>query len=644
MMFVIYTQGGSPVTDFNAQIEALTNIRESIEPPARVREEAFIKDYESVYAYSIRDPEGFWGQIASELEWIAPWTKVREINLPDHKWFVGGKTNITINALDRHADSWRRNKVAMIWLSEEGEEQVATYGQLRDRVNQFANALKSKGVSKGDRVVIYMPLTLEGCIAMLACARIGAIHSVVYAGMGAGALRTRIEDSRARAVICADVGYRRGKVVRLKATVDEALKDLDYVDSVIVFRRQKPEIELNEWEDDFWELLKQQSHRCEAEVMDSEDPLFILYTSGTTGKPKGVVHVHGGYMVGTYYLTRAFFDVRDRDVYWSTSDIGWIVGHSYIVYGPLVSGATVLIREGAPDYPHQGIVWEIVQKYGVSNMFTAPTALRMFMRFGREHIEKYDRSTLRVLACAGEPLNPEAWNFAQDVILENNGHCVDNFWQTEVASPILGTMPVMANKPGRCGKPMPGVVADVVDSQGKPVEAGKGGNLVLRQPLPYMMRTIYNDRQRYEEIWNVIKDCYFTGDIAVCDEDGYFSVLGRSDDVLNVAGHRIGTADVENALVSHPAVAEAAAIGLPDDVKGEVIKVYVVLRAGKEPSENLRKTIVQHVRHELGPIATPSAVEFSNKLPKTRSGKIMRRLLKAEELGLEVGDTSTLED
>ena len=632
------------MSGFEEQIQALTKISDKHEPPERVKQEAFIKDYDSVYAYSIRDPEGFWGQIAQELEWIEPWTRVREINLPEHRWFINGKTNITINALDRHADSWRRNKVAMIWLSEEGEEQVATYGQLRDRVNQFANALKAKGVKKGDRVVIYMPLTIEGAIAMLACARVGAVHSVVYAGMGAGALKTRIEDSQATTVICADVGYRRGKVVRLKATVDDALKDIDFVDNVIVLRRQDPAIELNDGEEDFWELLNAQSNRCEPEVMDSEDPLFILYTSGTTGKPKGVLHVHGGYMVGTYYLTRAFFDVKDRDVYWSTSDIGWIVGHSYIVYGPLCAGATVLIREGAPDYPHKGIIWEKVQKYGVSVMFTAPTALRMFMRFGKEHIEKYDRSTLRVLACAGEPLNPEAWNFAQDVILENNGHCIDNFWQTEVASPMLGTMPSMPTKPGRCGKPMPGVVADVVDSSGKPVEAGKGGNLVIRQPLPYMMRTIYGNREKYEEVWNIIPGCYFTGDVAVCDEDGYFSVLGRSDDVLNVAGHRIGTADVENALVSHSSVAEAAAIGLPDEIKGETIKVYVVLISGKDPSDSLRKSIVRHVRHELGPIATPGEVEFVDKLPKTRSGKIMRRLLKAQELGMELGDTSTLED
>ncbi len=631
-------------TGYDSQIQALTKISQKIEPPQRVKDEAFIKDYDSVYAYSIRDPEGFWGQIASELQWFEPWTKVREIDIPNHKWFIDGKTNITLNALDRHADSWRRNKVAFIWLSEEGEELTATYGQLRDRVNQFANALKSKGVKKGDRVIIYMPLTIEGAIAMLACARIGAIHSVVYAGMGAGALRSRIEDCKAKAVVCADVGYRRGKVVRLKAVVDDALQGLEYVESVIVLRRQEPKIELSEWEDDFWELLNSQSHRCAPEIMDSEDPLFILYTSGTTGKPKGVVHVHGGFMVGTYYLTRAFFDVKDKDVYWSTSDIGWIVGHSYIVYGPLVAGATVLIREGAPDYPHPGVIWEKVQKYGVSVMFTAPTALRMFMRFGKEHIEKYDRSTLRIIACAGEPLNPEAWSFAQEVILSNNGHCIDNFWQTEVASPILGTMPSMPNKPGRCGKPMPGVVADVVDEKGNPVPAGKGGNLILRQPLPYMMRTIYGDPKRYEEIWNIIPGTYFTGDVAVCDEEGYFSVLGRSDDVLNVAGHRIGTADVENALVSHPAVAEAAAIGLPDPIKGENIKVFVVLRAGKEPSEGLKKTIIQHVRHELGPIATPKEVEFTDKLPKTRSGKIMRRLLKAKELGLELGDTSTLED
>ncbi len=629
---------------YETQIEHLLKAEGKYPPPRRVMEEAYLKDYESVYAYSIRDPEGFWGQIANELVWVEPWQKVREIDLPYHRWFIGGKTNITLNALDRHADSWRRNKVAVIWLSEEGEEQVGTYGQLRDRVNQFANGLKSLGVRRGDRVVIYMPLTIEGMIAMLACARIGAIHSVVYAGMGAGALRSRVEDCQAKVVICSDVTYRRGKVVRLKAVVDEALDGLDFVERVVVHRRTQPPIELEEWEVDFWELLRAHSHRCPPEIMDAEDPLFILYTSGTTGKPKGVVHVHGGYMVGTYYLTKAFYDIKDQDVYWSTSDIGWIVGHSFIVYGPLCAGATVLIREGAPDYPHPGVVWEMVQKYGVSVMFTAPTALRMFMRFGEEHIRKYDRSTLRILACAGEPLNPEAWNFAQEVILEDQGYCMDNFWQTEVAGPVLGTLPTVPYKPGFAGKPLPGVVADVVDENGRPLPAGQGGYLVLRQPLPYMMRTVYGDPKRYEQYWNEIPGCYKTGDIAVCDEEGYFAVLGRADDVLNVAGHRIGTADLESALVSHPAVAEAAAIGLPDEIKGERIKVFVVLRAGKEPTEGLRKSIIQHVRKELGPIATPSEVAFVDKLPKTRSGKIMRRLLRARELGLPEGDTSTLED
>jgi len=630
-------------------IDALTAQKEVvIEPPEFLRQNAMIQDYDSVYLYSITQPEKFWGSIANELVWFKKWDKVLEFNMPYHKWFINGKTNITVNALDRHVtgnNRTNRNRVALIWMSETGEEVLVTYDRLLRRVNQVANGLKSLGVKKGDRVIIYMPLTLQGIYTMLACARIGAIHSVVYAGMGVQALRSRIEDSRAKIVVCSDVTYRAGKVVPLKGIVDQAVEDLDYVEKIIVHRRQKPPIELAyEREMDFEEWMNNQPQWCEPEVMDAEDPLFILYTSGTTGRPKGVVHVHGGYMVGTYYLSRAFYDIKDGDIFWSTSDIGWIVGHSYIVYGPLVAGATVLAREGAINYPDPGIVWKIVERHGVNLMFTAPTAIRMFMRFGEEYVKKYDTSSLRLLASAGEPLNPEAHMWAQKHIVKDHGMVVDNFWQTEVASPIIGTLPSMKAKLGKAGKPMPGIVAEVVDTEGNKVPPNKGGLLVIRKPVPYMLRTVWNNDERYREYWNYIPGVYSCGDVSFYDEEGYFAVLGRADDVMNVAGHRIGTAEVESAFVSHPAIAEAAVIGLPDEVKGERIKGFIVLKPGHEPSENLKAILKDHVRRELGPIATLSEIEFRENLPKTRSGKIVRRLLKAQELGEDPGDLSTLEE
>jgi acetyl-CoA synthetase len=623
-------------------ISNLLSVEEEYPAPQIVVDQVQNKNWKADNERSLKDPEGFWEDEALKFTWTKPWTKVLEFDGVHHKWFLGAKTNITINALDRHAHSDRRNRAAFIWLGEDGTERIVTYGQLYRQVCRFANGLKSLGVRKGDRVIIYMPLTLEGVISMLACARLGAIHSVVYAGLGHTALRDRINDAQAKVVIAGDVGYRRGKTVPLKPIVDEALDGIEFVEKVVVFSRQAAV--LTSREIDFNDLMKFPPE-CPAEEMDAEDPLYLLYTSGSTGKPKGVVHVHGGYMVGITYHLKSYYDVGDKDIFWCTSDIGWVVGHSYIVYGPLCAGATTLFREGAIDFPNPGIAWEIVERYAVTKMFTAPTALRMFMRFGEQYPQKHDLTSLRLIACAGEPLNPEAWRWAQTYLAGDGkwGYVVDNWWQTELGGPSIGTPPTYAMRPGKCGVSVPGSDADVVDTEGKPVPPGVGGRLVLKRPFPYMLRTVWGDASRYERDWKVIPGCYITGDVALKDKDGYITVLGRADDVLNVAGHRIGTAEVESALVSHPAVAEAAAIGIPDALKGETIKCFVQCRAGHDPSEALAAALTEHVRRELGPIATPSAIEFVAGLPKTRSGKILRRFLKAKEMGVDAGDISTME-
>ena len=629
------------------QIDHLLQETSEIQPPSHVYQQATLKDYDEVYQRSITDPETFWAEIASELDWFKPWDKIFQWDYPNFQWFLGGQCNITYNCLDRHLNSEKKNKAAFIWLGEDGSERVFTYGRLAQLVNRCANGLRSLGIGKGDRVVIYMPLSPEGAIAMLACARIGAIHSVVYAGFSVGSLRDRLVDAQAKALITGDAGYRRGNRVDLKGISDEAVKGLDFLEHIIVWRREDQKPDLGPKEKDFDQMLNENSVYSEPEIMESEDPLYILYTSGTTGKPKGVQHVHGGYMVGTYYHFKTFWDVKDDDVFWCTSDIGWVVGHSYIVYAPLIAGATTIFREGAPDYPSPDIFYETIEKYGVNVIFTAPTLVRMLMRYGEEYPLKHDLRSLRFLTCAGEPLNPEAQKWAYQYLCGNGdwGYLVDNWWQTETGGPCLGTLASMPSRPGRVGKPLPGAIMDIVDREGQPIEEpDKGGLLVIKKPFPHFFRTVYGAPERFAENWNTIPGCYLTGDVALRDVDGYYMVVGRADDVLNVAGHRIGSAEVESALVSHPSVAEAAVIGKPDELRGESIKGFVTLRVGNDPSDRMIADLQSHVRQELGPIAVPSEIEFAPTLPKTRSGKIMRRLLKAQELGLDPGDITTLED
>jgi acetyl-CoA synthetase len=604
-------------------------------------------DYTWTYNEFVKDPDKFWDNIAKKLHWFTPYDKVSEWNYPYAKWFVNGKTNITYNCLDRHVLGERRNKVALIWKGEHNnEERVFTYRQLYREVQRFSNGLKKLGVVKGDRVCIYMPVIPEQIIAMLACTRIGAIHSVVFGGYGAAALNQRIVGAGAKIVITADMAIRRGKAIPLMHVIQEAIINAPMVEHLIILRReQRIPVELHkEMEIDFYDVMADVGNDCPAEVMDAEDPLFILYTSGTTGAPKGIVHTCGGYMVGAYYTTKYIFDIKEHDVYWCTADPGWITGHSYVVYGPLSVGATILITESTPDYPDPGIWWKIVEEYGVNILYTAPTAIRMFMKLGREWPDKYNLSSLRVLGSVGEPLNPEAFEWFYHVIGKDKCPIVDTWWQTETGMHMITTVLGEPMRPGYVGKSIPGVIADVVDKDGKPVEPGTRGFLVIRQPWPSMMRTIWNNDERYRKYWETIPGCYMVGDLAIKRDDGYIMVIGRSDDLIIVSGHNIGTAEVESALVSHKAVAEAAVIGKPDPVKGNTIKAFVTLRVGHIPSEKLKNELIYHVRITLGPIAMPSEIEFTDSLPKTRSGKIVRRILKAKEMGMDPGDISTLDE
>jgi acetyl-CoA synthetase len=614
-----------------------------------VTEGAHIKAYEPLYRQSLEDPEGFWAERADELGWYQKWNQVLDSsNAPFHKWFVGGKTNVVHNALDRHIQTYRKNKLALIWVGEPGDVRTFSYYALNRNVSKFANVLKSLGVRKGDIVTIYLPRVPEQIIAMLACAKIGAVHSVVYGGFSVEALAERIEDAQSRVLITADGGWLRGKTVSLKDIADEAIARQPTIESCIVVNRTGQEIFMEAgrdyWYDDLMALPIANSV-CETEQMDAEDTLFILYTSGTTGRPKGVVHTHGGYMVYTYTTFKYVFDIRDEDRWWCAADPGWITGHSYIVYAPLLAGATSFMYEGAPNYPYPNRWWQMVEKYGITILYTAPTAIRGLMRFGEAWANRHDLSSLRLLGSVGEPINPEAWKWYYTVIGKEQCPIMDTWWQTETGGFMITPLPITPLKPGSATHPFFGIDIAVVNEDGQPVPAGEEGYLVVKTPWPGMLRTVYEDPERYrEQYWGKFKTMYQTGDSARRDEDGYVWVIGRMDDVIKVSGYLLGTAEVESALVSHPDVAEAAAIGLPHELKGNAIHTYVILRAGVVGNDKLAEALREHVAHEMGPIAKPESISFVDSLPKTRSGKIMRRLLKARALGLPEGDVSTLEE
>lgn len=598
--------------------------------------------YEAKYPDSIKSPEVFWAEIAGrEIEWFSPWLKVLEGQSPEWKWFVGGKLNITHNCLDRHVKNGLGDKAAFIWSGENGEEKRVSYRELLDRVNKFANGLKSLGVKKGDRVVIFMPLIIEQAIAMLACARIGAIHSVLFTGFSAEVIKQRILDSEAKILIVADYTLRRGKNKDLLERARAAASEIPFLEKIVVFNRDQSG-ELKEKEMDFIQLLESQSKECAPEPMDAEDILFILYTSGSTGKPKGIVHSAGGYNVFSHYTTKIIFDAQPNDIFWCTADPGWITGHSYVVYGPLSVGLTSVMAEGAPDFPAADQWWKIIEKYKINIFYTSPTAIRLLRSYGDSFLTGRDLSSLRILGSVGEPINPDVWEWFYEKIGQKRCVLVDTWWQTETGGHMIVALPCLPQKPGKAGKPFFGVRADIVDKKGDSVPAGKKGQLVIRGPWPSSLRQCWKDRERFLQYWN--GDAFFTGDMALRDEDGYIQILGRADDVLNVSGHLIGTGEIENALLSHPAVAEAAAIGKPHFITGQTIKAFVCLCAGQQDSDELKNEIKAHVRAQIGNHAVPSEIEFSNALPKTKSGKIMRRLLLAQELGAQAGDTSTLED
>jgi acetyl-CoA synthetase len=634
-----------------ADIETSLHESRVFPPPEPFAQAGHIKslgEYRGLYEASLRDPEGFWARQAESLRWSKKWDRVLEWKAPFAKWFTGGTLNLSENCLDRHVSTWRKNKAAIIWEGEPGETRTLTYQELLREVGRFANVLKALGARKGDRVGIYMPMVPEAAIAMLACARIGATHSVVFGGFSSEALRDRMNDAEAKLIITADGGYRRGQVVPLKVNVDGALKGMKTVQHVVVVRRTGEAVPFKAGRDHWWhELMAAASPICPAEPLESEHPLFILYTSGTTGKPKGVVHSTAGYLLQTALTTKYVFDLKDEDTYWCTADIGWVTGHSYVVYGPLANGSTTFMYEGAPNHPEPDRFWHLVEKHQVNVFYTAPTAIRAFVRWGEQWPRKHDLSSLRLLGTVGEPINPEAWMWYRAVI--GGGRCpiVDTWWQTETGAIMISPLPgAIPTKPGSATLPFFGVEADVVDKDGQSVPPGAGGYLVIKRPWPSMLRTVYKDPDRYvENYWKRFPGIYFTGDGARRDADGYFWIMGRVDDVINVAGHRLGTMEVESALVSHAKVAEAAVVGRPDELKGQALVAFVTPKGGLKADDALRAELKDHVVKEIGSIARPEEIRFTDALPKTRSGKIMRRLLRDIAAGKEtVGDTSTIED
>ena len=624
-------------------IEALLRERRKFPPPRDFVRHANVNT-PSIYKDAAKNPARFWERFARELHWFKPWKKALDWKVPHAKWFVGGKLNVSYNCLDRHIETARRTKAALIWEGEPGDTRTLTYWDLYREVNRFAAALKRRGVKKGDRITIYMPMVPETAIAMLACTRIGAPHSVIFGGFAPDAVKERIHDAESTVLITADGGWRRGSIVPLKKNVDEALRECPEVKTVIVLKRTGQEIAMEPGRDIWWdEFVKDAPAHCPAEKMDAEDMLYLLYTSGSTGKPKGIVHTTGGYLTGVYATTKWVFDLHDTDVYWCTADIGWVTGHSYVIYGPLANGATTVMYEGTPDFPDKDRFWRIVEKHGVTICYTAPTAIRTFMRWGDEYPKRCDLSSLRLLGSVGEPINPEAWVWYWKVI--GGGRCpvVDTWWQTETGHILITPLPgITTLKPGSATRPFPGIEAEVVDDKGKPAKAGY---LVLKKPWPGMLRGIYRDPQRFvAQYWSRYPGIYFTGDGAKLDEEGYFWLLGRVDDVMNISGHRVSTMEVESALVDHPLVAEAAVIGRPHEIKGQAIAAFVTIRDGNKGTKELMEEIKAHVTKRIGALARPDDLIWAADLPKTRSGKIMRRLLRHIAEGKALGDTTTLAD